>query len=500
MEAMVVIACERYGEKTGNNYCSHEELKRAYEKKIPIFVVRMCVDWPPSPKPSKNDLNGLGAALNKFVFSQGLCTLRWHDREWNSDECAKEIEEAFINQRGDAGKIKDEINEGVGSEESKCIEIQPLSCEADNAAALYDRARAPTTFYGISDFRRSNACTRAMLYVSFVSKYIKHGWTIFFNFTESEGARPSRPSSPSLPMNEIGDNQDDLHFQDEQISDFPLSNSLSTNEASRPLNQDASSSASAKRSDQGVKTDFMPIGVANDVCQGKSDATLFSYKSSDVEVMARTKTCDTSKSNLDSTEEIPTFYPLKLTVGMSKDDPFIYESGIAPKVPFIVISPNVEEIQDNAFEYNDVIERLVIPKSITIMGGRTLWQCSNLKHVIFEEGSSLRHIGGGAFRWCPMIEEMNLPASLETLGHSAFNRCRRLKKVTLSPKMTKIEGFTFGGCSSLTAVEGMNDIQSIGEWAFYNCSSLETIDVNQSAVINGSAFNSCYALTINRIN
>jgi hypothetical protein len=97
----ILVACEGYyGEKTGNGYCSHEELKYAREKKIPILVVRMCVKWPPTPKPSKHDPYGLGASLNKFVFSQkGLCTLRWHDREWNADECAKEIEEAFINQR-----------------------------------------------------------------------------------------------------------------------------------------------------------------------------------------------------------------------------------------------------------------------------------------------------------------------------------------------------------------------------------------------------------------
>ena len=88
----------------------------------------------------------------------------------------------------------------------------------------------------------------------------------------------------------------------------------------------------------------------------------------------------------------------------------------------------------------------------------------------------------------PLIEEMNLPASLETLGMSAFDGCNGLKKVMLSPKMTTIEEFTFHGCSSLTAVEGMNAIQSIGRAAFYHCSSLETIDINQSADIDEEAF------------
>ena len=126
-------------------------------------------------------------------------------------------------------------------------------------------------------------------------------------------------------------------------------------------------------------------------------------------------------------------------VGMREDNPYIYKGGKAPKVPFIVISPDVETIQDIAFYDNDVIERLVIPKKVTHMGKNAVRQCSKLKYLIFEEGSSLRHIGYGVFRECPLIEEMNLPASLETLGEAAFNGCKGLKKMTLYPKMTTIE-------------------------------------------------------------
>ena len=215
---------------------------------------------------------------------------------------------------------------------------------------------------------------------------------------------------------------------------------------------------------------------------------------------------DISKSNLDSTEDndipIPTFRPLLTSsgCGLSEVDPYIYKGGSAPEVPFIVISPDVDEIQDDAFRDNDVIERLVIPKKVTKMGEYALHWCSKLKYVIFEEGSSLRHIGEYAFRWCPLIEEMNLPASLETLGMYAFSSCKGLKKVTLSPKMTTIEACTFEGSSSLTAVEGMNGIQSIRQYAFSHCFSLETIDVNQSADIHDEAFDDDCNARINRIN
>jgi hypothetical protein len=345
------------------------------------------------------------------------------------------------------------------------------------------------------------ACTRGMLYVSFINKHIKDGWMSFFNFTESEGAT-QLTSSPSLPMN--GDNQDDLHFPERQFLDVRPSNvALSMNEAtSLPLIQGASSSASAKREDQEVKTDDITVGVADAVCQGKSDATSY-YTSSNVKVLAYTKIFDISKSNLGSTNDndipIPTFRPLQTSCGLSEFDPYIYKGGRAPKVPFIVISPDVEVIQDNAFYMNDVIERLVIPKKVTKMGKSALWHCSKLKDVIFEEGSSLRQIGFEAFYNCRMIEEMNLPASLETLEERAFYYCKGPKKVTLSPKMTTIEDQTFFGCLSLTSVEGMNGIQSIRSLAFSGCPSLETIDVNQSADIDRKAFINCNA-RINRIN
>jgi hypothetical protein len=323
------------------------------------------------------------------------------------------------------------------------------------------------------------ACTRGMLYVSFVNKYITNGWMSFFNFTESE-----TPPPPSSPMDKIEDDKEFATSND----DLRPSNALSKNEA------------------KGAKPDDIPVGVANDACQGRFDATS-SYKPTsyqaaayggvtkyDVQVMSRTKIFDISKSKLDSTENIPTFYPFKATIGMSEFDPYIYKGGRAPKVPFIQISPDVGEIEERAFEYNDCIERLVIPNTVTGMGACALSTCSKLKNVIYQEGSSLLHIGGNVFSLCPMIEEMNFPPSLETLGDNAFLKCEGLKKVTLSPKMTTIEGLTFNGCTSLTTVEGMSGIRSIEMFAFVRCSSLESIDINQNADIHDNAFKRCNAV------
>ena len=80
--------------------------------------------------------------------------------------------------------------------------------------------------------------------------------------------------------------------------------------------------------------------------------------------------------------------------------------------------------------------------------------------MIFEEGSSLRHIGFAAFGGCPLIEEMNLPASLETLGGWALYGCKGLKKVTLSPKITTIEELALGAKIEKTNFADLERVQS----------------------------------------
>jgi hypothetical protein len=332
------------------------------------------------------------------------------------------------------------------------------------------------------------------IYVSFVNKYIENGWMSFFYFTESrEAASPSK-SKPSI---KVSDSKQSASNDDSRPPGTPF-----TNEAS-------SSSIPDRDGPMLKKEDSIPVGVANVVCKKDQFDDISSRVVSEVKVMARTSIFDVSKSNFVSTAEddhrpIPTFRPLKTCCGLSAFDPYIYEGDRALNVPFIKISPGVKEIHKAAFSYNDHIEQLFIPKTVTRIGEGALKQCLNLKHVIYEERSSPLHIGKYAFYRSMQIEEMTFPASLEILGFGAFLGCEGLKKVTFSSNMTTpknviLENGTFSGCSSLTIVEGMNAISSIEQNAFfYNCSSLESININQSADIHGKAFESCPA-RINRI-
>ena len=331
------------------------------------------------------------------------------------------------------------------------------------------------------------ACTRGMLYISFENKHIGNGWMSFFNFTESV--------TESSSMREI---EKGLESYGIDTTPFKAGETLRTEKKGRIDTESFPNQPSSilKRGDHRMKMDDIPLGVANDICHGEV-RYVSSYERTSSKVMARTSIFDISKMNLDSAKDIdvpiPTFNPLNLC-GMSEYYPFIYEGGVAPKVPFIVISPNVDKIQNDAFRCNDLIVRLVFPKQVTVLGEGAPRQCSELKFLVFEQGSLLHSIGCAAFMECEKIEVMELPPSLERLGVWAFKLCLGLKKVTLSPKMTTIKDRTFVSCSPLIAVDGIHTIQWIEWYAFFGCSSLAAIDINSEAHIHDRAFNNCTAV------
>ena len=202
------------------------------------------------------------------------------------------------------------------------------------------------------------ACTRGMLYVAFVNKYIENGWMSFFKFTESLPSTLADDQPDIIPLKvspEDNDSDQEKQNQGSSHSDVKEEETTTSNDPQHHshITKGPSHAPSPALKSKGAelfenRKKEISVDVANDVCQGKS-IDLFSYTSSDIEVMAHTKIYDISKINLDSakdTDPIPTFLHLLTSSGsvLSENDPFIYKGGKAPKVPFIVISPGIDEI------------------------------------------------------------------------------------------------------------------------------------------------------------
>lgn len=100
-------------------------------------------------------------------------------------------------------------------------------------------------------------------------------------------------------------------------------------------------------------------------------------------------------------------------------------------------------------------------------------------YILFnaEIGDSVSSIGTSAFS-NTMLETIVIPSGVTIIGNSAFRVCRNLTSIELSNSLTSIGNAAFRYCSGLTSIEIPSSVTSIGSYAFANCSSLTAITVN----------------------
>lgn len=156
-----------------------------------------------------------------------------------------------------------------------------------------------------------------------------------------------------------------------------------------------------------------------------------------------------------------------------------YDStGATPKgnitLPTKVSGRTITEVKGGIFKDNDKIKSVTIPSTVcSINYDCAFWNCSNLKTVIFEEGTTF--IGSSTFRYCSSLENIVLPQSLTTLERWSFTGCTALKQIVLPNKLSAISWHTFGDCTSLSKVYIPANIKKIESEAFQNCTSLTDV-------------------------
>lgn len=124
----------------------------------------------------------------------------------------------------------------------------------------------------------------------------------------------------------------------------------------------------------------------------------------------------------------------------------------------IVLSSNITEIGESAFETMLSLESIAIPVSVTKIGEKALNTCKKLKSITVSE--NVIEIGSHAFASCMALTEVIIPSNVATIGSYVFGNCANLTKVY---------------CKALTP-------PALGVNAFSLCSSLQTVYVPASAV------------------
>lgn len=96
----------------------------------------------------------------------------------------------------------------------------------------------------------------------------------------------------------------------------------------------------------------------------------------------------------------------------------------------------------------------------------------------------------GVFGSCPNLESIVLPSTLTALGGYAANKCPNLRSVDFNHAACSIGGYSFHEDSSLVELKNAENVTSIGNGAFENCASLsvELNLPNLSGSIGSTAF------------
>ncbi len=122
-------------------------------------------------------------------------------------------------------------------------------------------------------------------------------------------------------------------------------------------------------------------------------------------------------------------------------------------------------IADRAFEKNEIISQVSIPKGVLSIGNYAFYECRNLRNLTLAD--SISNIGEGAFSNCNSLIEVKLPANLTSISAECFSNCYDLSSVKLQSNVTIIGNGAFSKCYNLTEIYIPASVKSIGENAFW---------------------------------
>ena len=168
----------------------------------------------------------------------------------------------------------------------------------------------------------------------------------------------------------------------------------------------------------------------------------------------------------------------------------------------VKLSNNLTIIEERTFFDCTSLAEIVIPDSVTSIGGHAFSCCTSLSKV--QLSNNLTIIEAGTFRDCTSLTEIVIPDSVTEIGESAFSGCTSLSKVKLSNNLTRIEVATFYGCTSLAEIvipDSVTEIRGTGSYynvngAFSGCTSLKEIVIPDSVTEIGKyAFSGCTSLS-----
>ena len=144
----------------------------------------------------------------------------------------------------------------------------------------------------------------------------------------------------------------------------------------------------------------------------------------------------------------------------------------------LTIPGSVQSIGDWAFHNCSSLTSMSIPSSVESIGQTAFGGCLGLTSVHIADLAAWCNVSFGDFSSNPLayahhlylgeneIKDLVIPGSVTSVGGYAFASCSGLTSVTIPGSVTSIGQSAFAGCSGLTSVTIPSSVTSIGDWAF----------------------------------
>lgn len=153
-----------------------------------------------------------------------------------------------------------------------------------------------------------------------------------------------------------------------------------------------------------------------------------------------------------------------------------------------------------------LLQELIIPKTVTLIGSSIFASSINLTHIEVDKDNTVYdsrnncnaliktdanavikgcnntiipddivYIGSSSFTNCLTLQNISIPNGQDSIFTSTFYDCRSLISVRIPDGIQGIEQSAFGACRSLKEITIPQSVTTIGKNVFTNCSSLKKI-------------------------
>lgn len=180
-------------------------------------------------------------------------------------------------------------------------------------------------------------------------------------------------------------------------------------------------------------------------------------------------------------------------------------------VPESLNSSVVVGVDDSAFIRSNHIKSVILPESVSYIGGSAFAWCRNLTYVkacgaveiserafmgcdslsSVELGDKLEILSAKALAYCSSLQSVSLPDSTYSLGASVFEGCRNIVSIRLPDTLRIIQSGSFYACTSLININAPSSLEYIDEFAFAYCDAIKSFDLPRTALVNKDAFHGC---------